>query len=259
MLYVLASAGFLKESQRGFERSGRELPVDFGPCPDRWERLEEAVRQGSCPLPSIEGEEDGGDFFSAVVPLLFDLHWPMAQHFGRSRSPFSGTVLDLGAGSAVWSLGVLQSSPEARALAVDRSRVLEQVTQPVVEELGLLQRYDFLAGDYHRLALRRGGYGLIFLGHLLHSDGAEASLELLSRCRAALAPGGTVVVAEILASSPRSLDHEANLFDLNMLMFTQRGQVFSANALEALGRQAGFSRVAWHSGPSRYPLLLLGD
>ncbi len=266
VLYLLSSLGLLSESAAGFVASQgaaqylqHEWPQarqQLFPAPD-WDGLAQVVRQGRCLGEAIEGEGDAGNFFSDVVPLLFELHLPMAKYLGQQLDPGRGPILDLGAGSAVWSLGMLLHHPELRCVAVDRARVLEQVTSPTLQRHNLAERYELRPGSYYEVALEPGGYSLIYLGHLLHSDGLELSRRLLLRCRQALQPGGQVVVAEMVGSDPRSLDYESNLFDLNMLMFTEHGLVFTARELEELGLEAGYTVEGWVKGPGQYPVLVL--
>lgn len=266
VLYLLSSLGLLSESAAGFVASQgaaqylqHEWPQarqQLFPAPD-WDGLAQVVREGRCLGEAIEGEGDAGNFFSDVVPLLFELHLPMAKYLGQQLDPGSGPILDLGAGSAVWSLGMLLHHPELRCVAVDRARVLDQVTGPTLQRHHLAERYELRPGSYYEVPLEAGGYSLIYLGHLLHSDGLDLSRQLLLRCRQALQPGGRVVVAEMVGSEPRSLDYESNLFDLNMLMFTEHGLVFTARELEELGLEAGYTLEGWVKGPGQYPVLVL--
>lgn len=264
LVYLLSSIGLLEET------SGRVKLTDTGrdfldktwpavkselPRLEDWERLETAVRTGCCVRPAIEGLSDAGDFFSGVVETLFKLHASLAGFVAEKLPPGLSPVLDLGAGSAVWSLHYLKKSLESRAVAVDHAKVLHQVTARFLSEHTLEQRYELRAGSYHEVDLESECYELIFLGHVIHSEGREASLSLLKRCRETLKTGGRLIIAEWVGSEPRSLDYHANLFDLNMLMFTEKGLVFTAAEMEALCREAGLKPEGWLKGPAQYPVL----
>ncbi|MFA5506980.1 MAG: methyltransferase [Vulcanimicrobiota bacterium] len=261
LLALLASLGLLWEnhgefswSEEGeqFWREWSQTRLQIPDAPD-WQGLDQAVRTGAPARPPIEGEEDGGDFFSGVVSTLFDLHLPVARSFAAQLPPLR-RVLDLGAGSGVWSLAVARERPEVRVTAVDRRRVLEETTRPFLKKHGVLEQYELRAGSYHTVELEEGGYDLVYLGHVIHSEGWEASRSLLARARAALRPGGLLAVAEWIASEPRSADYHACLFDLNMLMFTRHGLVFTAREMERLVLEAGFQDPAW-VGSGKYPVL----
>jgi ubiquinone/menaquinone biosynthesis C-methylase UbiE len=204
----------------------------------------------------VEGGGDGGDFFAGVVPALFAMHWPDASWLAERIPAQVNRVLDLGAGSGVWSLALAKLRSHVRVVAVDRRKVLDEVTSAFLTEHGVLGQYELRAGDYHAVELEPEGFDLVYLGHLLHADGWALSRNLLSRAFSAISPGGYLAVAEILASEPRSKDYAANVFDLNMLMLTENGVVFTAKELVGLLTEAGFESTQWMAGPGDYPILL---
>lgn len=219
-----------------------------------WQRLDLAVRTGCPARAPIEGQEDGGDFFSGVVSTLFGFHLPVAKNFAV-QLPEVHRVLDLGAGSAVWSLALAKERAEVQVVAVDHGRVLEEMTSTFLKEHGVQEQYELRAGSYHEVELEREHYDLVYLGHVVHSEGWDASRTLLERCFETLKPGGILAIAEWIAPEPRSADYHACLFDLNMLMFTQHGLVFTAPELEQLVVDAGFQAPKWVDGPGKYPVL----
>ena len=265
LLYLLASAGFLKLEDDRFALASGLLEYLRESYPEEWalfpvipeyEEMLNAVRTGRPIRAAVEGSQDEGEFFSAMTPALFDLHWPDADFLSKRIDPKVLTVLDLGAGSAVWSLPLAKSRSEVRVVAVDRAKVLESVTRDFVDGHGVLEQYEFRSGDYHEVELEQARYDLVLLGHLLHADGWEGSRRLLQRAKAALALGGYLAVAEILASDPRDQDYAANVFHLNMLMLTEEGVAFSRAELEGLAKEAGFRDLEWIQGPGDYPVLL---
>lgn len=219
----------------------------------RWSHLPEVIRKGKSQGRPIEGDEDDGHFFVSFVDSLFNLNFPAAQAVA-ARLGSAGMALDLGCGSGVWSLALAQIAPELEVVAVDREIVLNQVTRPFVERLGCEARYRFLAGNFREVELPQAD--VIFLGHILHSEGEAASRALLRRCWQALRPGGHLVVAEMVAAQPRGAEVFPNLFELNMLMWTEEGAVFDRSQLEEMCAEAGFSRWEWLDTPSPSPILL---
>lgn len=265
LLALLASAGYLTLEKERFGLAPGLLeylrdawPAEWNAFPTipEYEELEKAVRTGGPVRRAVEGTEDGGEFYSTVTPALFELHWPDAQALSERIDAGVHRVLDLGAGSAVWSLPLAVARPEVRVVAVDRARVLSEVTTGFLQRHEVAERYELRAGDYHEVELEEGGYELVLLGHLLHADGWEGSRQLLARCQKALAPGGKLAVAEFVAPEPRHLDYAANVFHLNMVMLTEQGVVFTAAELEKLARESGFQGLEWIQGPGNYPLLL---
>lgn len=265
LLYLLSSLDLIRETAKGFVSS----PVTKSYLKNRWRReweafpvipeyelLGQAVRTGRPIRPPVEGSDDEGEFFSNIVPALFELHLPDAQHLAGQLPIGLNTVLDLGAGSAVWSLPLATARPEVRVVAVDRAKVLRDVTSEYLQKHGVSDRYELRAGSYHDVELPAETFDLVYLGHLLHADGWELSRHLLARAYAALVPGGYLVIAEIVGTEPRSLDYPSNVFDLNMLMLTEAGLVFTRNELQQLVGEAGFACWEWVQGPGDYPVLL---
>ncbi|MCA9776196.1 MAG: methyltransferase domain-containing protein [Candidatus Eremiobacteraeota bacterium] len=262
LLSLLAALELLEESSGRFRLLDttadflKNWPVmrsSLTDAPD-WQELPTVVRTGKPARDPIEGEKDGGDFFSGVVSTLFGFHLPLAKNFAAQLPPVR-RVLDLGAGSAVWSLALAKEKPEVRVVAVDHGKVLEEMTTSFVEEYGVTEQYELRPGSYHEVDLEEAHYDLVYLGHVVHSEGWDASRTLLARCLQALKPGGLVGIAEWIAAEPRSADYHACLFDLNMLMFTEDGLVFNASELERLVTEAGFSDPEWVEGPGKYPVL----
>ena len=221
----------------------------------QWARFGEAVRSGTSPLVAVEGKEDDGEFFAGFVDSLFALNWHAAQAIAE-RLPPARRALDIGCGSGVWSLALAQKQPELLVTAVDRAKVL-QVTAYFTSRHNCTDRYTLRDGDLREVELEKDTYDVAYLGHILHSEGEEASRTLLRRMHESLKPGGILVVAEMVASQPRSQEMFPNLFDLNMLMFTEKGCVFDRSQLEQMGTEAGFARHEWVDAPSPSPILLL--
>src|SRR5205823_1043448 len=80
------------------------------------------------------------------------------------------------------------------------------------------------------------------LGHILHSEGEKRSRELLRKVFAALAPGGTVVIAEMVPNDERTGPPFALFFALNMLVHTDTGDTFTFAEMKSWLEQTGFTK-----------------
>jgi hypothetical protein len=63
---------------------------------------------------------------------------------------------------------------------------------------------------------------VITIGHILHSEGVERSKRLLRKCFDALAPGGTISIAEFLVNPERTGPPMGLIFAVNMLVNTDK-------------------------------------
>ncbi len=94
------------------------------------------------------------------------------------------------------------------------------------------------------------------LGHILHSEGAARSRALLHKTFQALAPGGTIVIAEFLVNDDRTGPVNGLFFAVNMLVNTDQGDTYSFNEISAWLREAGFVNPRTLDAPGPSPLIL---
>jgi precorrin-6B methylase 2 len=218
-----------------------------------WMQLTEAVQTGK-PARSVNREDDGGAFFREFVEDLYPVNQAaaraLADALGVATATAPVTVLDLAAGSGVWGISLAEKSPQVRVTAVDWPEVLP-VTQKVATRRGVADRFRFVAGDLSSADFGRG-YQVATLGHILHSEGEQRSRELLQKVFAALAPGGTIVIAEIVPDEDRTGPARALIFAVNMLVHTDEGDTFTFGQMRGWLEDIGFrdARQLEVPGPS---------
>jgi len=249
------SAAFLVSKKPSFlGRMIRHTTVQVLP---RWTMLGEIVEHGKS-LGSVNNQEGGAEFFQQFVEDLFPLSYPAAQALAAELKVAEATapvsVLDLGAGSGVWSVALAQASPKVSVTAVDWPIVLE-VTQRVAARCGVADRYTFVAGDLG-LADFGHGYNVATLGHILHSEGEVGSRELLKKTFTALAPGGTIAIQEFLVDEQRAKNTMGLIFAVNMLVATDDGDTYSFEEIANWLTGTGFVNVRQLNSPGPSPLIL---
>ena len=222
-----------------------------------WVHLTESVLTGK-PAIAVNQEGQGAEFFREFVEDLFANNYGAAQALAdklkvaQAKSPVS--VIDIAAGSGVWSIALAERSPQVRVTVVDWPAVVP-VCQKVTARRGVGDRYRYVAGDL--LAVDYGtGYNVATLGHILHSEGERRSRELLRKVFAALTPGGTVAIAEMIPNDERTGPPQALMFALNMLVHTDEGDVFTFGEMSAWLREAGFVDPRKLEVPGPNPLVL---
>lgn len=223
----------------------------------KWQKLPTILRTGK-PETSVNQEGSGSGFFEQFVEDIFPMSYPSAQRLaevlkiGASSSPVR--VLDLATGSGVWGIALAQKSPHVTVTAVDWKNVLP-VTRRVAQRHGLADRFKFVEGDLASVGFGTG-HNVATLGHILHSEGEQRSRALLKKTFAALAPGGTIAIAEFLCNDDRSGPPNALVFAVNMLVHTEQGDTFTVPEISSWLKEAGFTdiRTVESLGPS--PLIL---
>ena len=223
----------------------------------RWLHLTEVVRTG-VPVSPVNQEATGGEFFHEFVSDIFPMSYPSAQvlaqtlNLSHASEPIS--VLDLAAGSGVWGIALAQSSERVHVTAVDWPEVLP-VTRKTAERFGLSERFTFVAGDLLGADFGRN-HTAATLGHILHSEGEERSKRLLERVFEALAPGGTIGIAEFLVDASRSGPMIGLFFAVNMLVNTDLGGTYSFEEISSWLEAVGFVNPRTVAAPGPSPLIL---
>lgn len=246
------SSTFLVSTKPSFH--GGFLRHASGQLIPKWLHLNEVVETGR-PVSAVNLEEAGSDFFQQFVNDIFPMSYPAAQTLSRHLSADAVLrVLDLAAGSGVWSIALAQGSEKATVTVVDWPEVIP-VTRKTVSRFGLAERYSYIAGDLLQADFG-SGHTVATLGHILHSEGRDRSRELLKKTFQALAPGGTIAVAEFLVNADRTGPLNGLFFAVNMLVNTDSGDTYSFEEISSWLKEAGFvnSRTLEAPGPS--PLIL---
>lgn len=222
-----------------------------------WLHLAETVRSGE-PSTPVNREDVGGEFFRAFVADLFPRGYPaakkLADALGVAEAQAPVQVLDVAAGSGVWSIALAEKSPEVRVTVVDWPAVVP-VAKRIASQRGLIDRYRFVPGDLLEVDFGTG-YQIATLGQILHSEGPQRSRALLRKVLDALAPGGTIAIAEIIPNDERTGPAHALIFAVNMLVHTENGDTFSFAELSTWLTEAGFTNLRRLDVPGPSPLVL---
>ena len=249
------SAAFLVSGKPGF--LGGVIRHTSTQLVPKWLALSEVVRTGK-PTASVNREGAGAEFFHSFVEDIFPMSYPSAQRLAEvleiaaAQKPVR--VLDLAAGSGVWGITLAQKSPRVTVTAVDWPGVLD-VTRKVAVRLGVAGQFSFVAGDLATADFGRG-HDIATLGHILHSEGQQRGRALLKKTFEALAPGGTIAIAEFLVDDGRTGPPVALIFAVNMLVNTDSGDTWSFGEIAGWLREAGFRDARTIEAPGPSPLIL---
>ncbi len=222
-----------------------------------WNDLAQAVRTGA---PVVTDEPAArGQFFSMLVRCIFPPGYAAAtaamNSLDRATRARIRKILDIAGGAAAWSIPFVQAIAGARAKVLD----LPQVT-PVAREyaakFGVADRFEYMDGDLHQVDLG-GGYDLITLGHVIHTEGREDGVKLIARCFRALAERGMLLIGEFIPNDDRTGPPIAMLFGLNMLLHTPVGDVFTMKDYREWLKRAGFRTIKTIRTPSAVSPLIL--
>jgi ubiquinone/menaquinone biosynthesis C-methylase UbiE len=237
-LDALAALGIATESDGRFGASER-LSLDASqPSSELWSHLPLFLRTGERPgrMDGSVGERSAA--YEDLVSALGDMFEEAAQALAAKLPPAGARILDVGAGSGVWSLAMCERTPRARVTALDLPNVLPAFLARA-ESLGLSERVDSIAGDYQSVDLPAHRFDRVILANVLHLETPERANSLIARVAPALRPGGKLVVIDALAEGDAAADRSRSIYALHLAMRTREGRVHSRDEIERWCRDAG--------------------
>ena len=244
MLEGFAALGLVEErdAQVSLTPLGRLLSTSPQILGNRfWDHLPEYLKTGE-PLIKMDVLQHQAEHYQAEVGPLGWMLTPAAEEaasllgIGDRRTGLR--VLDVGAGSAVWSLTMLRHDCSSQVTAVDWPEVLT-VAQQQAKRQQVETRFDVLAGDVHRIALPAGAFDLAILANITHLEAPEGNVDLFKRVYQALDEQGEIIIIDVFPG-PGEGTLTNTLYRLGLALRTEHAQVYTAGQLRGQLREAGF-------------------
>jgi SAM-dependent methyltransferase len=176
--------------------------------------------------------------YSGVVSKLALLFAHGARELATKLPGRPAHILDVGAGSGIWSLAMAQCHPETRVTALDFPTVL-QAFRIQAEHMGLSDRIGLLPGNFHCVAIPEDRFDRIVLANVLHLETPLQAAALVGRVTTALEPGGDLVIVEMLGDGTPAGERVRAIYGLLLALCTRQGKVHPLSDLRAWVEQAG--------------------
>ncbi len=254
MLEALAALGLLERRGDGFvagELAARHL-CEHSPEPlqgmvfhylhqwERWTRLSQVVRSGCC----VPREERPARSHRDFVHAMDDgkAHRPVADLLPVDLAGVQRAV-DLGGGPGTIAVALARALPDAVVTLVDRAETLAVAAERVPAELWG-RRVRPLAADLVSWSPPHEGFDLAVLSAVLHSHGVQAARAILERAVACVAPGGRLVIRELLLDDPDpERAQDAAVFSVSMLIGTAAGRSYTGREIRGWMRELGLVEI----------------
>jgi hypothetical protein len=123
------------------------------------------------------------------------------------------TIVDIGGGNGSTLIEVLRSAPKARGIVFDLPGVVARA-ESTIRDAGLGDRCRVEGGSFFESVPK--GADAYILRHIVHDWDDKKSIEILRRCREAMAPGGKVLVVESVVPTGDE-PHPSKWLDIIML------------------------------------------
>ena len=229
------SARFFRHGSRDNARDGL---LHIANIWHRWSTLTECVRAGS----SVARRERDD---AAVKAFIAAMDRNARERAGAVVKAVAASgikrMLDLGGGSAAYSIAFARAIPELKSETLDLGEVVP-LARENIRKAGLADRIMTRVGDMLHDRLGKD-YDLILASQICHMFSEVENRELFRRACDALAPKGQFVVQDFILEPSKTAPRAAALFALNMLVGTQAGSTYSEPEYAAWMREAGFSDV----------------
>jgi SAM-dependent methyltransferase len=209
----------------------------------RWNRtfaeLPEAVRTGR----AVEvPEEHLGESAPYTRDFILGMHdyaigpgRELARHLdldGHCR------LLDVGGGPGTYSILLAEENPSLTCCVFDLPEVVE-IADEVIVRHRLQDRVSTLPGDYHSDSFP-AGFDAVLVSNVLHQEGWDSCVAILGKARAALRPGGLVVIHAMFLNERGDGPLWPALHNLLMLLVYHRGRSYSVEQTYRMLEEAGF-------------------
>ena len=210
---------------------------------DYWDHLPELIKTGK-PLLTIEKPKEIENQYAKQVKSLDWMMSPSAHEavkllrVGERRKNLK--ILDVGAGSGVWSLAVVSRDPSSHTTLLDLKKIID-IAKKNVDDKKLRSQVSYIKGDFFKVNLPKK-FNFVIVANVLHIQSKRKNINLLKRLKKALSPEGEILIIDILPK-----DEEVRLprllYEIGLMLRTKDGQVYEQGEIISMLTKAGFSSV----------------
>jgi precorrin-6B methylase 2 len=217
-------------------------------CMRSWAQLAAVVRSGrpADAGPSILGAE--GDLHSFIEAMEVTNREAAAKLVDSLELPAVEHLLDVGGGSAIWTIAFLRKQARIRATLFDLPDVIP-IARRHLEAVGLAGRVRLVGGDFMRDEALPSGADLAWVSAIVHQNSRAENRALFAKIFRALAPGGNIMIRDVVMDAARTAPVAGALFAVNMLVRTSGGGTYGLAELDEDLRAAGFRDVGLTRAP----------
>lgn len=211
-------------------------------CARSWVHLADSVEMGG-PVNVGAGLRGAAAEQASYIEAMEVVNRRSAREVVASLGPpVFQHLLDVGGGPATWSIAFARAVPDARITLFDRPEVLP-ISRKHVEAAGLTDRFTFVAGDFYSDEALPAGADLAWASAIAHQSSRQQNREIFERIHAALAPGGHILIRDVVMDDTRTAPPFGAMFAVHMLVMTEKGGTFSLAEFREDLEAAGFVDV----------------
>jgi SAM-dependent methyltransferase len=212
-----------------------------------WETLAllpEAVRDGKA-YAMHEERHDETDRWRAYIRGLFEISRP-EHEANAALVPVEDPrrLIDVAGGHGAFSMAMCRRHPGLEATVLDLPPSAA-VGREIVEEQGFSDRVSFQKGDVFEVGLGED-VDVVSVFNLIHHLPEERDRELCRMARAALRPGGCLVIGDSARPEPGEEVSEHGAISSLLFYAWSHSRNFTPSEIRGWMREAGFAEVETH-------------
>jgi len=206
-----------------------------------WAHLTDSVIKGS----SFTGDQNKIEKDEWVEAFISAMHYRGVNQ-GKILSMMIditnvNKILDLGGGSAAFSMELVKKNPSINAVVLDLPHVIPLTKKYVLQE-GLIDKFNFIEGDYLTRDFE-SNYDLILLSAIVHINSFEQNKLLIKKCADSTNKNGMIIINDFIMNEDRTQPYNGAFFSLNMLVGTVSGDTYTEEEIKGWFTSAGISKI----------------
>ncbi|MDD4972924.1 MAG: class I SAM-dependent methyltransferase [Bacteriovorax sp.] len=218
-----------------------------------WAHLPTLLKSGT-PFKRMDTVENSEKEYQVQVKSLEWMMTPCAEltveiisklHPEKKIKDIAINVLDIGAGSGVWSFNFLYANPKANCTLADWPAVLK-VAKETSEKNKIDARVSYIEGNFHHSDFGAPRFDYATLGNVTHIQTPEENKRIFKKIYDALLPGGRLVILDAYGKVEEGA-LARSLYQMGLTIRTVQGKVYGPSELEPWLKEAGFSSFEFHS------------
>ncbi|HEY9402811.1 MAG TPA: protein kinase [Pyrinomonadaceae bacterium] len=193
--------------------------------------------------PYLNMDQQDGVLYSRVVETLGSISEDFADRLAgllraSDRISVGADILDVGAGSGVWSLALASPDPGAKVTAIDRHAVLEK-TRAYFGAAGKSAQLTTIAGDWKSVALPPTSFDVVILANVCHLESGEDAAMIVQRFQKVLRPDGVLLIIDTFPDQKKGESLHVQLSRLRLGLRTLKGDLHNLSSYRRWIQQAG--------------------
>lgn len=215
---------------------------------ESWSQLDAAVTSGR-PIADqhpISEKDRRENFLMGMFNTASQMAPGLVKEFDLSGRRH---LLDLGGGPGTYAIHFCRQNPQLKATVFDLPTT-RPFAEKTIARFNLTDRINFLPGNYTAEEIP-GRYDVVWMSHILHSEGPDIIVPLIKKAATVLEPGGMIMVHDFILDDTMDGPLFPALFSLNMLVRTKSGRSYSEKQITAMLIEARFEKITRH--PFRGP------